>query len=978
MADDKTKRENPRDLDTLAIDPLKTFQPQRTEVLRSLKARSGAAGSQDPPPAQEPPPALAAPYSLERIVGRGGMGEVWEAKQESLDRPVAVKRVRKDLGSSLTLPEMKTMSRMFREEALTTAFLDHPNIVPVHDLIADVSGEPALAMKLVRGRPWHDLLREDFTRLSMTEYLARHLLVLVDVCQAVAFAHAQGIVHRDIKPSQVMVGEFGEVLLMDWGLAMSLIDRPEKRTLAFAPGKAMAPNPAGTFAFMAPEQTEDTADQLGPWTDLFLLGGTLYFVLALHPPYEASSPQGVFEAAQACQIVPPRQKQPQREIPEELSHLCLWAMQKDPALRVPSALDFLREVQEYLTGARKRKESEETTLAVATELKSGVPDYTALADFDSQLIRAEGLWPENPEAPRLRQWVIEKYARKALLAGDFLLAELQAKKLLETEARDYILGEIGLRRTEILRTRRQRTAFLGTAVVAAALLVGLGVKYTVDQKKARKEIASQRDRANSARVAAEGLITFMLGDLKKKLDPVGRLDVLEDVGAKALKYFDTLPESDRSSGALSRRVEALRQIAEIRLDQGDLKGAAALLEEGRQFARELLGREPASTEWNHLEAAVAVTQSALFRSEGKPREALLESESAVRTLERLAPGAKPPALQSTLLKAYSQQALLQRIVGDLDGALATSREAVDLSTALLGADPSNPDWLTSLASTHARMGGVHRMRGDVVSSLAEYEKCGKALERRLALDPADTRAKADLALNYSHRGAVLAGAGRMEEALVANREHLARMEELSSLEPANASWQLEVGVGHATVARVLKARGDFEGAREELCKEEAILHILLTRNLSSPEWKRGLGINLLAQASVLVAQKRAESASDLLKKAGPLVTEAAERASGDQQAQRFLGQLFLLQGRIAETRGDRDAARQWTEKAESTLAPLVERSNDTMFLVPYAQALALLGREDEARPIVETTLARGWSDKADLEFFGKHGLLGSR
>jgi uncharacterized protein HemY len=127
-----------------------------------------------------------------------------------------------------------------------------------------------------------------------------------------------------------------------------------------------------------------------------------------------------------------------------------------------------------------------------------------------------------------------------------------------------------------------------------------------------------------------------------------------------------------------------------------------------------------------------------------------------------------------------------------------------------------------------------------------------------------------------------------------------------------------------------------------------------------------------------VAQKRAESASDLLKKAGPLVTEAAERASGDQQAQRFLGQLFLLQGRIAETRGDRDAARQWTEKAESTLAPLVERSNDTMFLVPYAQALALLGREDEARPIVETILARGWSDKADLEFFGKHGLLGSR
>lgn len=977
MADEEPTGKSPEDLHTLAIDPEETFEPKKTEILG--RARSGSEVPASGAVQAEPRTSLPGSYSLKRVVGRGGMGEVWEATQTSLDRPVAVKRVRKDLGSSLTVPEFQTMSRMFHEEALTTAFLDHPNIVPVHDLVFDSAGEPALTMKLVRGRPWHELLREDFTGMSLPAYLARHIPILIDVCQAVAFAHSQGIVHRDLKPSQVMVGEFGEVLLMDWGLAVSLLDRKERRSLPFAPDRPNAPNPAGTFAFMAPEQTEENSARIGPWTDVFLLGGTLYSVLTGgRPPHEGPNAQAVFETARRCEIVPPRQKSPGREIPEELSALCLWAMQKDPERRLASALDFVRELQEYLTGARRRRESDEITVMVAAELKSGVTDYTALADYDSNLIRAEGLWSENPDAAALRQSILAKYSRMALENGDLLLAELQARRLASKEIREHLLGEVESRRAAALRTRRQRTALLGTAVVMLALLVGLGVKYTVDQKKARREISSQRDRANAARLDAEGLVAYMLGDLKKRLEPIGRLDVLDDVGGRALAYFDALPESDRGSAALARRAETLRQIAEVRLEQGDPKGAAKLLAEGREISRELLMREPAVPAWLRLEAVLRVTESAVLRSQGKLAEALLEADGGTRTLEKLTTEAKEPSAVASLLRAYSQTALLKRIAGNLDGALVESRKAADLAGKLLEKDPPNPNWLDALAASHGRMGGVYRMKGDTASALSEYAECARLLARRLESDPADTRVKAELAVNFSHQGAVLVAAGRFDEALHANREHLRRMQELTEIDPGNTSWQQERGVGHATIARVLRATGDLAGAGRELREEETILRSLLRRNPANASWKRGLGANLLAQASALFLERQLDRANTLLEAAAPLVKDGAERAPGDQQAQRFLGQLFLLEGRIAGARGNQTVSRERLEAAAAVLEPLVERSNDALFVVPYAQTLVLLGREPEARPLVAAVVARGYGDRFELEFFRQHGVLFER
>jgi serine/threonine protein kinase len=196
-------------------------------------------------------------YRLLEEIGRGGMGVVYEAEDQALGRRVAVKVLGVELASS------KEADRL-RREARTVAGLEHPGIVPVHDVGELADGRVYYAMKLVRGAPldaWAARTR------SRTE----RLRVFLRVCEAVGFAHANGVLHRDLKPGNVMVGEFGAVLVMDWGLARG----PGE------PGETKGPQAgsvAGTPGWMAPEQERGEESEVGAATDVYGLGGILRFL----------------------------------------------------------------------------------------------------------------------------------------------------------------------------------------------------------------------------------------------------------------------------------------------------------------------------------------------------------------------------------------------------------------------------------------------------------------------------------------------------------------------------------------------------------------------------------------------------------------------------------------------------------------------------------------------------------------------------
>ncbi len=243
--------------------------------------------------AAPPLPAPADRYELGEEIGRGGMGAVLRARDPHLGRELAVKVLR---GDGHGRPELL---RRFVEEAQVCSQLQHPGIVPVHDLGVLADGRPFFAMKLVRGRTLTELLKG---RSAPADDLARFLGIFEAVCQAVAYAHSKGVIHRDLKPHNVMVGAFGEVQVMDWGLAKVLPAKgaagPAEETAALSAVRTVRSDSGdqsrdgqalGTPAYMAPEQARGEVDRLDERCDVFGLGAILCEVLTAKPPFAGGS-----------------------------------------------------------------------------------------------------------------------------------------------------------------------------------------------------------------------------------------------------------------------------------------------------------------------------------------------------------------------------------------------------------------------------------------------------------------------------------------------------------------------------------------------------------------------------------------------------------------------------------------------------------------------------------------------------------------
>jgi len=253
-------------------------------------------------------------YQIEAEIGRGGMGTVYRAHDRELDRPVALKVL--TLEGELTGSAGDTAERL-RREARILARLEHPGIVPVHDVLALPDGRVAYAMKWVRGRRLDEHVERGDEKAGLS--LVERLRIFQRICEAVAFAHAQGVIHRDLKPANVMVGAFGEVLVMDWGVAKVLGSQPLPKVPgaptaasdAATPGLA-APvaSPAsdagtahgtvlGTPGYMAPEQARGEVDAIDARADVYALGALLDFLLSTVRPAPPAPLAAIVDKARA-------------------------------------------------------------------------------------------------------------------------------------------------------------------------------------------------------------------------------------------------------------------------------------------------------------------------------------------------------------------------------------------------------------------------------------------------------------------------------------------------------------------------------------------------------------------------------------------------------------------------------------------------------------------------------------------------------
>ncbi|MDF1667067.1 MAG: serine/threonine-protein kinase, partial [Planctomycetota bacterium] len=275
-------------------------------------------------------------YIIDHQLGEGGMGIVYQAQQQNLRRKVALKMLQPSLEEEPELVEQ------FVLEAMVTGRLEHPNIVPVHDLGKAENDRLFMGMKLVRGESLKALLKREPN--DSPKRLIHYLDILSQVGDAMAYAHAEGILHRDLKPENVMVGKFGEVQVMDWGLAFAFRAQefPELKQLA-----GLSSGPSGTPAYMSPEQAEGKDQAIGAWSDVYLLGAMLYEILTGTPPHRGKSVLACLLAAQAGEVERPSDRAPKREIPYDLEELCMDALAAAPEDRIQSVEAFQAQIKIY-------------------------------------------------------------------------------------------------------------------------------------------------------------------------------------------------------------------------------------------------------------------------------------------------------------------------------------------------------------------------------------------------------------------------------------------------------------------------------------------------------------------------------------------------------------------------------------------------------------------------------------------------------
>jgi tetratricopeptide (TPR) repeat protein len=511
-------------------------------------------------------------YSVGETIARGGMGTVLSATDKNIRRQVAMKVLHAGSGA-----DTETRLR-FVNEAQITGQLEHPGIVPVYDLGTDMEGKAYYTMKLIQGDTLESIIEQ--LRAGDESYsLARLLGIFLRVCEPMAFAHSRGIVHRDLKPANVMVGEFGEVLVVDWGIAKAIghpddaelatpdtvrFDALEGDSVMTMDGQVM-----GTPAYMSPEQAYGRSG-IDARSDVYCLGAILYSLLTLQPPYVAKGAAKVLLAVTKGQLEPPDQRAPERGIPSELVAVTMKAMAREPEGRYPSVAELARDIELFLEGR-----------AVS-------------AKVDSMGERALKL------ARRNRGVSIAIAAALVVLAGmSAVFVQRLAQERDEAVASE-ARAQAALAQVQAAEAERDSKAREAARATAAAAVKAASTGY-LREAGARAAAATSLDPAGPWGPYAWGVIAMEQGDL-------------ESAAKRFEKALIQDPMHGPSQAAVSKvkakqgKVDELQELAERIPDMGDwraLMDAGAALRGIRDFANARLAYKRAM---RLIESAPGVTE----------------------------------------------------------------------------------------------------------------------------------------------------------------------------------------------------------------------------------------------------------------------------------------------------------------------------------------------------------------------------------
>lgn len=807
-----------------------------------VPTHSGADGTRAAAPAENPQIAgHSSRYRPIRLHRTGGLGRVWLARDGVLGRDVALKELRAD-----RVGDSRLRSR-FLQEARITGQLEHPSIVPLYDLLggADQDGKcdnPRYTMRFVAGRTLAEAIQDYHRRRRDGLATALDLAVLLDafvaVCHAIAYAHSRKVLHRDIKGSNIVLGDFGEVFVLDWGLAKVMgepdssadtvrasaspeVTRVDPSQGNAAPRAAVTPSPSpdvtaegaviGTPSYMAPELAEGFPASMG--TDMYALGVLLYVLLTGHLPYDGQSTLEVLEKIKSGD--PPRPRALNASAPAALETICLKAMARSPATRYGTAEELAADIRRW---------------------RADEPVAAHAEPWTARL----GRWSRRHRTAVAAGVVFLASAVVALTISTALVWQEERRTVLEKQhaEREWARAEVNLGTAHelawnLVQIGEQRLSRVGQMETVRRTLTDTALEKFRQFLEQRPDDAELQERtAKLYRYSANLHRALGNGDVADRYyrESVGMYEALIARVPDEPHYRDMLAEALRDSSTLPNRVGRYREAVTV------LRRAAGIAESLiHEFPDPAAYRRTLA--WSHLEL------SATEYTMGQFAESARDARLAADTFRKLADAGGPQSHQYEPLffaMAASRLAVAEREQGRFEEALAAHDQAIREMVALVERQKGNNDF------EHNRWRFVYE-RGVTLARMPgrwpEAEQTfGEAI--RGWTDLGQRHPGFDIYPEFQGRAFHARGHGRIAGRRDAAAADLAKAQTLfEALVKKSADvvdYRQELGRTYLSLGRLAQSGGDAEKAADWLAKARQALRQTLDTAPDNAIAKRSL------------------------------------------------------------------------------------------------------------------------------------------
>jgi tetratricopeptide (TPR) repeat protein len=487
------------------------------------------------------------------------------------------------------------------------------------------------------------------------------------------------------------------------------------------------------------------------------------------------------------------------------------------------------------------------------------------------------------------------------LAAAQRLARAEAERAEEAEkrAKEQKRASYKLRRLAIAA---------GGAAVAALILLALSVVEMYRETNARNNAEYLAKAANDARDQADGLINFMLIDLRDKLQPIGRLNILDDVAKKAKEYLERLPEDLLSTQRLQEREVMLRNLGDVLVLQGRLQEAMDVYQQGLATAKRLTEQDKSNANWQReLVASYERVGNALV-VQGKLPEALDAYEHGLNSQRTLAEQNMSNAgWQRDLSASYDNVGGVLEAQGKLPEALVAYQQSLNIQRILAEQDKSNAGWQRNLSVSYEKVGGVLEAQGELPEALHAYQQSLNIRQTLAAQDKSNTGWQRDLSVGYEKVGDVMKAQGKLLEASDVYQQELAIAKRLAVQDKSNADWQRDLSVSYEKVGGVAEAQGKLPEALDAYLQSLNIRQTLAAQDKLNADWQRDLSVSYEKVGGVAEAQGKLSEALDVYQQSLNIRRTLADQDKSNVRWQRDLsvsyekiGDVLKAQGRLQE------------------------------------------------------------------------------